>query len=430
VAILVDQKTPYTGSGLSSFSFNHTCGVVAHPVLLVAISVNAPILTELTSVSYGIQALTRGTPATEGSSIKSSIWWLRNPPSGTAAVSGVFDGLINSVVVEAISFYEVDQLDPIGDSDAITGVTDSIELILGASTDDLSVDCLASRWNVAATVGAGQTEEWQTGVGGASEDTAIRGAGSREAGAASVNMSWTVSGGRPKSLAALILNKFQNELPAGVLIRVIEDLVQITENPLKKAPLDTVQITDSVLGLVKKVRVITDSVPVMDSRDKIVSTSIAKVIEDNIWVSDSIEPIFMLTRIVNDTVDVSETLQKPMRLVRGITETVRVRSVGVPRLATKTVKTVFDTVSITENLPDGKRRDRFGQVVAGPVPPDGMIVMVNLDVEGVELIARFLQTPLELTGIVGEPFTEPTAITKLLSSEFVTVRDSVIKVIT
>jgi hypothetical protein len=119
---------------------------------------------------------------------RATLFYLLNPATGTADVVVTPFGTPD-IVVGVSSYTGVDLDNPFGATTTANGTDDAPTLAQVSATNELVVDVLAVNANVTAAVGASQDERWN-----AIEGTGMRGAGSSEAGAASVTMSWSLSG--------------------------------------------------------------------------------------------------------------------------------------------------------------------------------------------------------------------------------------------
>ena len=135
------------------------------------------------------------------------MWYLKNPPSGTANVTVNLLGLTNAAA-GAVSFSGVDPINTFGaiasDSSTGTGTTNPSTTV-ASGTNNLVIDAVALEGDAGAlTAGAGQTQRWTATTGGAASN--IRGVGSTEAGAASVTMSWTKANTAKWAILAASIN--------------------------------------------------------------------------------------------------------------------------------------------------------------------------------------------------------------------------------
>src|SRR6188768_1429549 len=192
-AIVFDARSVLNGSG-ASFTLPHTVGVGNDRILIVGVSTfNSNKL--VTAMTYAGQPMTRigfldgGTGSNDR---RMEMWRLVNPPIGTANVSVTFSSSAKAVIGSA-SFFGVNQTTPNGSFVSNEASTNLATLTVPSAAGELVVDCMAVQGNAAtATVGAGQTQLWNDYS--RSNGGAVVGCSSIEPGAASVAMTWGLSG--------------------------------------------------------------------------------------------------------------------------------------------------------------------------------------------------------------------------------------------
>jgi uncharacterized repeat protein (TIGR01451 family) len=204
--VTFDNASSGTGT-LVPFSFSHTVGTGNQRLLVVAVTIRNGI-NLASGVTYGGTALTSlGSTQNSDGLVHVQMYYLKNPPSGTANVTVSLLGLTNAAA-GAMSFSGVDPINTFGaissDSSTGTGTTDPSTTVASA-TNNLVIDAVALEGSAGAlTVGGGQTQRWTATTGGAA--TNIRGVGSTEAGAASVTMSWTKANTAKWAIMAVSIN--------------------------------------------------------------------------------------------------------------------------------------------------------------------------------------------------------------------------------
>lgn len=171
-----------------------------------------------TSEQYYIKGLTAGT--------KTLIVAWSNPAPPAPVITGVAG-------IEVMN--GVDQTSPLGVLAVGTGFSTSASVLV-ATTDSTGfvVDTIIVQSNVAtsATVDAGQTQRWISGIGTA--PARILGQGSTESGAASgTTMSWTISATRNWALAATEFRPFVDTTPPVTDVNVITSYHYLEVNPDK-----------------------------------------------------------------------------------------------------------------------------------------------------------------------------------------------------
>ncbi len=114
IAAQVTYGNASTGTGnVLSFSFSHTVGTGNQRLLVVAVTIRNG-LNLANGVSYGGTALTSlRSVRNSDNTVRVELWYLKNPPSGTANVTVNLLGLTNQAA-GAVSFSGVDQTTPFG----------------------------------------------------------------------------------------------------------------------------------------------------------------------------------------------------------------------------------------------------------------------------------------------------------------------------
>ena len=205
MAIALDADTAKVASGGGSpVTWTHTC-TGSSLVLLVSVTYRGSGLS-VSAVTYNGVGLTRiATDGPTSPAIQGDLWYLVNPATGANTVSVTFaGGTPTRVVAHSISFTGVDQATPIGTAAHANGSSTTPSATVSSAAGELVVDALCWNSNVAtASVGAGQTQLDNDTTSAGSQETGE--ANSDEAGAASVTMSWTLSGSTGWSLIAVPL---------------------------------------------------------------------------------------------------------------------------------------------------------------------------------------------------------------------------------
>jgi|GEM_PF-2673724 len=192
-AVALDATSASVGTN-TTFTFAHTVGVGMDRVLIVNVAVYNSAKT-VTACTYNGVALTRLGFLDGGSGSndrRMEMWRLINPPIGTANVSVTFSSSAKAVIGSA-SFFGVNQTTPNGSFVSNEASTNLATLTVPSAAGELVVDCMAVQGNAAtATVGTGQTQLWNDYS--RSNGGAVVGCSSIEPGAASVAMTWGLSG--------------------------------------------------------------------------------------------------------------------------------------------------------------------------------------------------------------------------------------------
>ena len=207
--ITQDARTVGSNASANSLSINHTTGSGNNRLMLVMVTTGfaSGTLPSVSGITYGGQNLSLVNGISNGSTVRSEIWKLVNPPSGSSnAVISLSS--TNPVTATVITYTGVDQTTPLGTS--VTGGSgkgNAFSLNVASATNDLVVDSFAvdgDGTNTAPTpsVGSGQTllENMKPAI-------YLNGSVSSKLGAASTtNMSWSWTG--PK------------QQPAGVAVAI------------------------------------------------------------------------------------------------------------------------------------------------------------------------------------------------------------------
>ena len=209
-AIVADTtSSSNTGAaGATSLTWSHIVNSGMNQVLIVEFASDSKDGT-VTSLTYAGQALTlvgRG-KATGG---RVEIWELVSPTVGTANIVANFNNK-QQVVAGAVDFFGVDQTAPTGTFISAGGTSTAPSVDVTSAIGDIVIDALWGNDGVTATAGAGQTVQWTNATG--SSTNFIRGAGSTEAGAASVTMSWTLNSSVQWVDGGVSLHQFVNSAP-------------------------------------------------------------------------------------------------------------------------------------------------------------------------------------------------------------------------
>lgn len=189
----------------TSLTWSHTIGSGSNGILLVNVAIyDDKAAVQVNSVTYGGTSLTRlGSVA--GARTRAEMWYLKAPASGTANIVVTLSAAAN-FTAGATTFFNVDHTTPFGAP--VTGIgSGDPSLTVASAPGELVVDVIADRdidGTGSVTVGANQSPLWVQWNGNTSADAT--GACSSEAGAASVTMSWTTTGGGAGEWAAVAVS--------------------------------------------------------------------------------------------------------------------------------------------------------------------------------------------------------------------------------
>jgi hypothetical protein len=187
-AVEVDAESSNSTFGTSSITISHTTSGT-NRLMLVGVSLNNDGYEEVTGVTYNSVALTLvGTVANDDDS-RVEIWKLVAPDTGTYDAVVTFSAdLLQEGFAGVVTFTGVHQTTPLGNFTSAIGDGITATVDISSVTGELVFEVLAAEYSTSATVGAGQTERWNI------YRTSSIGAGSTEPGAATVTMSWTLTG--------------------------------------------------------------------------------------------------------------------------------------------------------------------------------------------------------------------------------------------
>jgi hypothetical protein len=162
-----------------------------------------------------------------GSAFSQEWWFLANPPAGTANVVAT---LLSSTEWLALAARNVSGVDLDGFAKNLTtaaATSTAPSLTIPSAVGDLVLDFLSQNANSQVyTPGAGQTQDWAISATGNDHYSA----GSREAGAASVVMSWGLSISTPWLYSAISIPAVGTIPPVDT--RVTQDAVEILTLPI------------------------------------------------------------------------------------------------------------------------------------------------------------------------------------------------------
>lgn len=200
----------------TTISWSHTVGVGSNRILIVGVSDGSPVGTLdkiVNTVTYGGTPLALAAAQLDPSdTLLAEMWYLLNPPPGTATIQVTFAGNPSSAVGGSVSYFNVAG---IGNFNSANGAGSSASVTVNANDGDLVVDTLASSQNGPfPSPGAGQTQHWNVVVLGAHV-----GAGSDKAASSPVTMTWSpITTGN----WALVAVDLQPPAPVGPVGGVVE----------------------------------------------------------------------------------------------------------------------------------------------------------------------------------------------------------------
>jgi hypothetical protein len=170
----------------SSLSWSHTTSGT-NRVLVVGVSWAGS--QTVSSVTYAGTTMTSIGSVSNGSNARAQLFYLLEsalPTSGTSnTVQVTMSAAATEIVGGAVTFRGANQTTPVGSFASATGSSSTPSVTVTSNTGETVIDTVEVRSSTAMTAGASQTQRWQM------QPSSFRGAGSTEAGASTVTMSWT-----------------------------------------------------------------------------------------------------------------------------------------------------------------------------------------------------------------------------------------------
>jgi hypothetical protein len=176
------------GGCTSALSWLHTVGSNSNRILVVGVASHASSAVAVTTVTYGVYALTALAPQTFAATIAQYLaqqWYLSNPPSGANTVTVRFASAPEDAVGASVSFFNVGG---VGEANGANGGGSLASVTINsAKSGELVVDTHAAE-PALATAGSHQNELWNVG-----DPDDSRAAGSDQPASSLVTMQWTFS---------------------------------------------------------------------------------------------------------------------------------------------------------------------------------------------------------------------------------------------
>lgn len=180
--IAFDAVTTKSASSSNSFSWSLTVASQENRILVVDTAAQGTY-PDATTITAGGTAMTRIGRVNRGAFVSLATWVLVNPPTGSVTIEVTTSGSLNWLCASR-SYYGVHQETPIGTVVGANGAGTNPTVNANSQSGQLVLDAMAANTTSLPTVGAGQTQRYNTA-------STLRIAGSEEAGAASVTMSWS-----------------------------------------------------------------------------------------------------------------------------------------------------------------------------------------------------------------------------------------------
>lgn len=205
------DATSTNDTGAVSMTVSHSTSG-ADRLMLVGITLHNESGETVTSVTYNGSALSPVGSAQQGTESRVEIWSLVAPDTGAHDVVVTFSAqLSRNASIGIATFTGVDQSTPLGSFASANGNSAGPATVnVSSATNELVFDTVACQQCSSLSVGAGQTQRWNLSV----ERGNHRAAGSTEAGASSVTMSWTMGASRPWAIGAVPIKPSGGSPPA------------------------------------------------------------------------------------------------------------------------------------------------------------------------------------------------------------------------
>jgi len=199
-AIVLDSTTNANGS-TALLTWSHTVGMGNNRILIVG-TAHRDGNRSVASVTYGGTALTSiGAQNGAGNQNQATLWYLINPPTGTANISVSLSGS-SDVTAGAASFTGVNQTTPLGTLNSLSGTSTTASVVVSSAAGEVVIDAVAANGDaVSLTAAGGQSVLWNTGTGTAGGN--VLGGSSNRPGASSVTMSWTLAASKAWGILAV-----------------------------------------------------------------------------------------------------------------------------------------------------------------------------------------------------------------------------------
>lgn len=196
--VVFDAASNGQGGVVTTLNINHTC-TGTDRLLVVGCSINSGASASVSGVTYnGVSMTSAGAAPIDGGNTEVSLWYLVAPATGSNTIAITITGTISGISAGGVSFTGVHQTTPVGTYASATGNSTTATVNVTSATNEMVVDVCGCFFTSTLSVGAGQTQRFNAQAG-----FVVTGAGSTEAGASSVTMSWTLSTSGNWAIAAL-----------------------------------------------------------------------------------------------------------------------------------------------------------------------------------------------------------------------------------
>jgi hypothetical protein len=235
MAVTFDKVDGDSGTTGTSVSWTHT--PVGTPTGVAVVVAWNSVAQSITSVTYGGQACTlKGTSDNPGANAVAAIYGLANPPSGAQTVQANFSGSVTT------AGYSVTVLG--GSTSSVFNAAAAAKATGNSGTSSISVTSAVDELVIDAVVGNPAPGEMTAGAGQAERGAAVFGGDrlevSTEAGAASVDMTWTFGTTEWSAIGA----SFSAETSTAQLLAPIQDISAGTWLTSSGSPAELWQMID------------------------------------------------------------------------------------------------------------------------------------------------------------------------------------------
>lgn len=157
MAIIADATSNSGADRSNPIEWSHTVGSGSNRVLVVGCGWrDGGGKYEVTGVTFGGVALTKAVDNTGANSTNAELWYLANPAVGAGTISMAMNGNPDFGCAGAVSFFGVNQSDPLGSTDSNSGSGAPSISFTTTTFGEMVVDAVFSEAST-LTEGAGQT---------------------------------------------------------------------------------------------------------------------------------------------------------------------------------------------------------------------------------------------------------------------------------
>jgi len=184
--ITADANSSIGVSNTTNLNFNHTVGNNSNNILIVGVNYQNSLTRTVSGIYWNGTPLTKATTAS-GTQTWADIWYLVAPTPGTYSIGITMSGQAASLVAGAASFYNVNQITPIGVATTASGMNTNLSIGTSSNASEIVFSTLSVNNVRTVTLGAGQTSLWNQGI------NQVTGVASYQIGAANTSSSYTIN---------------------------------------------------------------------------------------------------------------------------------------------------------------------------------------------------------------------------------------------